>query len=498
MEVPFEVIDKASGDLLPHKFAPARFILIHSMLSHQQIINNRNAYNSYINRWGEECKILVGSRKIREGIDFKDILHQIILSLPNNILMLNQLFGRSVRNYSHINLPEAYRKVMVYILTNTFADGSMGPELLDYKNKVDDFIKVREIDKIFNEVAIDGYILNTAERLAKSQNADSAGSSELENIGPSKFDNSADYIKYKNVPINNTMYLALDSYHEELDTTKYLLKRAFMFSNVWKIDELWEYIKQQPSTPNAANFDYKYFLVALDTYNNVIIRGDYVLYNIDDIMAFDKKQNEIFSYKFTHFSLSKDKSLEDEIIALKQVVKQFTLLNSYHLYEKYLIDIHIELMRNSFANPMPIIIEFYSNIFTYFSAKDLAITNDTAPIGYFHIGHINYYFNNSWNEQNYTITYNENNILIGKYVEDMKFKLRPPNSGIDVKDARKRLDGIVCKSINKQNIMVYVKKLSIKLPSSGERIHDVCQMIKHELIRRESIKMNKLKWVYLN
>ena len=63
-------------------------------------------------------KIIIGSRKIKEGIDFKEVRNLYVLTLPFNISNLIQVIGRGVRNESHTRLPADQRYVNLYILVS--------------------------------------------------------------------------------------------------------------------------------------------------------------------------------------------------------------------------------------------------------------------------------------------------------------------------------------------------------------------------------------------
>lgn len=70
--------------------------------------------NSKENRYGKLCRIIIGSRKIAEGITLKNVRQMHIASPHWNIPSLAQALGRGFRVGSHNNLPKDERKVDIY------------------------------------------------------------------------------------------------------------------------------------------------------------------------------------------------------------------------------------------------------------------------------------------------------------------------------------------------------------------------------------------------
>ena len=70
--------------------------------------------NSKENRYGQNIKVLLGTKAITEGIDFKNIRQVHLLEPWYNNNRANQVIGRAVRNCSHKDLPLEERNVEVY------------------------------------------------------------------------------------------------------------------------------------------------------------------------------------------------------------------------------------------------------------------------------------------------------------------------------------------------------------------------------------------------
>jgi hypothetical protein len=500
----------------PHRFVPARFTMIHSILSNSAARNNLELFNRVSNKWGEECKILIGSRKIREGVDFKAVMTQIILSMPNSILIYLQLIGRTVRNFSHNDMPPELRYVKLHTLVSSFAadsgiSGELSVEEQDYMNKVQDYMIVQQYDKIMNRVAVDIHILDTAKRMSEKVRANNELNGVAEDIGPLTYDAPGRELVARDM-IKNATYLALERYDEEVDTLRYLIGYSFTKSHIWKIEDMWNFIQKQPGTPNPANFNFKYFLNVLHTFPRTNLLSDYVLLGINDIEDFYKVGAKKLNTKFSHFYLNKATTLAVDIMehvaGLNGGIARLSLLNCYKIYESYFFEIHLDLLRSTLSDASvgaeakrrrEYVLAFYANIFKLFTQKDLGFSTGVGKIiGYYYDGNIHYYNMNVWSTIPYLLEVIENNIVIGQYTNNMKFKIRDPinKQEKNIGDARKQIEGIVCQSKQKEDILYYINKLSIKIVGPP-KIGNLCTILREELIRRESIKMNKVKWVYL-
>jgi len=100
-----------------HEFRRARYILLtgdtnvslietESLIS---IINNEN------NKYGEEVKVIIGTRATGEGLDFKRIRQVHILEPWFNLSRIDQITGRASRFCSHTDLPKEERNVEIFL-----------------------------------------------------------------------------------------------------------------------------------------------------------------------------------------------------------------------------------------------------------------------------------------------------------------------------------------------------------------------------------------------
>lgn len=100
----------------PKDFKPARYTIISgdSRLSPSNDADMKMVRNS-ANAEGEVVKVVLISKAGSEGLDFKCIRQVHILEPWYNINRIEQIIGRSVRNFSHISLPFELRNVQIYM-----------------------------------------------------------------------------------------------------------------------------------------------------------------------------------------------------------------------------------------------------------------------------------------------------------------------------------------------------------------------------------------------
>lgn len=100
----------------PKDFKPAKYTIISgdSRLSPSNDADMK-AITNIDNADGEMIKVVLISKAGSEGLDFKCIRQVHILEPWYNINRIEQIIGRSVRNYSHIKLPFEQRNVQIYM-----------------------------------------------------------------------------------------------------------------------------------------------------------------------------------------------------------------------------------------------------------------------------------------------------------------------------------------------------------------------------------------------
>jgi superfamily II DNA or RNA helicase len=130
------------------------------------IISTINAEN---NKDGAVIKVILGTRKISEGVDFKNIRQVHIMEPWYNLNRIQQVIGRAVRNYSHDALEDAKRNTTVFYHCNKYStvvppkkQTKVNPPLLRethnervYKIAIHKQRKVSEIERLLKQHAFD-------------------------------------------------------------------------------------------------------------------------------------------------------------------------------------------------------------------------------------------------------------------------------------------------------------------------------------------------------
>ena len=244
-----------------HEFAPARFIILHGDIDKTTMDRSIEKYNSMDNLYGQNYKVLVGSKMIREAYDFNSVQHLWIMSVPTNIPQLIQIFGRPIRKNSHINLPLEEQEVRIRIYVSSTPDGKeLSYEESRYYEKLKDYLVIQQLDMVFNENAIDATIhrqtIYPDEAIAKKTEP---------GIGALYFKPSN--IFSDEVKISDVSSFKVFHADHEMELLVYIIKRLFIEqSPVWKYDTLWEMVQHPPFevAVNTSAFDEENFAIALD------------------------------------------------------------------------------------------------------------------------------------------------------------------------------------------------------------------------------------------
>jgi hypothetical protein len=107
-----------------HDYSPARYAVVAGTMDRSSQERTLGQFNRPSNIDGLEIRVLLGSMVIVEGLDFKAVRFQFLLSIARNIPMLIQILGRSHRRGAHAGLPAEERKVETRIYLNGSAKGT--------------------------------------------------------------------------------------------------------------------------------------------------------------------------------------------------------------------------------------------------------------------------------------------------------------------------------------------------------------------------------------
>jgi len=140
-----------------HEYTPARFVVAHSDIDRSLMLRSLARYNAAANRDGYQFRVVVGSKVIREGLNFRAVRHQLNASLPTDYPTFIQVFGRVARKFSHSELPEDQRDVSIRIFVSARADGRPSPELQRYADKGREYLVIQEVERALRTYAVDGF-----------------------------------------------------------------------------------------------------------------------------------------------------------------------------------------------------------------------------------------------------------------------------------------------------------------------------------------------------
>ena len=147
-----------------HTYMPARFAVAHSDIDRAEMLRSISRFNSVENLDGHLCRVLIGSKVVREGLNFRAVRHMFVMSMPTDYPTLLQVFGRVVRKDSHRELPAAQRDVRIRVYVGVLGRSGSDrappatPELQRYIDKGQEFLVIQRVEQALHAGAVDGYI----------------------------------------------------------------------------------------------------------------------------------------------------------------------------------------------------------------------------------------------------------------------------------------------------------------------------------------------------
>ena len=479
-----------------HDFKPCRFIVAHSNINKITLKRNIAKFNDISNLYGNEIKIIMGSRIIQEGLNFKAIRHQFILSLPINFPILIQVLGRVVRKYSHIDLPEEFRTVHINIYAHDI-------EIPRYEYKAKEYLVIQEVERAIRINAVDNFINykknviieNTLESLAfKPKNI--------------------------NLPLVTSKYF--DAYKYNFDEINILIRLITMLFNirpVWTLTDLIKSIKESDVNYNTDLIDTLNIELAISKIPNIHNIGKYLIKSDNlDVECYIRNYTPTkmisinLSQYYSKSSFGKEFNNIMESYEEKYIHKQIEL-SLVELPEKF----HIELLKQIVLNKLN-----HNKIIDLYKRFKILIFNHNKPIGYIDNISVNIYDGEWKNEpfDKYGIErrYDENKIIIGYVVSEnleTKLKLRNPISNIKYSDMRNICKGMVCEHHNREDLIELLMQLRKLSPdksyahyydtnTSKVKSYNLCTSIKLYLLFLEEKSRNMvngmssgIRWLYL-
>lgn len=532
-----------------HRFMPARFLMVYGEMSPQDIDRVINLYDNPGNKEGYEYRLLLGSRVVNEGYDFKEIRYMYILSLPKDISTMIQVFGRAVRRHSHSRLPESERFVKIHILVSAFySESGLSPELLNYKRKLEVYLQIQEVEKQLRIHAIDNFI--NYHKMNTNKETTEATLEGLPYTPSIIFDP-------KNIKIPDYLdtYYRYGYIQQEIKAITIIIKKLFSHQPVWKYDDLERTILNPDmifgTQYNHTTFDPSSIKISMYL---LLHRSDVKLnqmvdmtYNTDIPYIVIANEIRVIVYREPYYILAPIDKLGIPVLDYNQWmlsgeanVSTKIDLNKYihktsrekmtetinNILDKYKSDLHMSLVElpidhhyhildmiidgctNSTCQAMALLYKdigvllYKTDFITDDVAKTYGMANISAtkPIGY-RAGAVAYIgigedkievpvgvFN--------TLERPENQKLIG-YLKGDGFLLRMPMEHLVIhKDRRKINKGAICSTYTAGQRRAFAQLLDIK----ERKYADLCEDIKKELLKRELRDRNNakgFKWFYL-
>lgn len=472
-----------------HTFSPARFFSIHYELDKNTIKRNIANFNSFSNVDGRLIKVLIGSRMIVEGYDFKAIRNLYILSVPNDISTLIQIFGRAVRRGSHLTLPSEKRDVKIHIMSNKY-------EIEIFKDKMKRYIEIQKVDREIRRNAIDN-CNNYIPQLMTESTIDSLPFEFSENCAIKK---------------SSSSFYAFNYGNELKEFIKMAILSLFSHTNYWKFEDILYALRNGLVKKFDANVDFidenivssalidlisrsittkikyfpPYFISSSDNKSD-IISFDIVTYLQKDIFEktfitnlskFDfinNKYHILLMYKSNFFIELCKRIIKDDIILDNQFIDMFIHFGILHRY----IDLDSELKKIINIAPET---RRKNKIIAYSTDKSTYVYDKTKTWKSFRIGF-------------FPIIKNPDNGDIVGFVEDQKFKIRPSKKEMEIiEDARTIESGSVCESNKKQILEQILFKLGVEFDSDEDSTKKICMMIFNALLEREMVHQDEKTW----
>ena len=485
-----------------HDFKPIRFISITGLTEKNMQKNLLELFNSDSNIYGEEIKICIGSKVIREGLNFKAIRHQIILALPISIPILIQVLGRAVRHASHIKLPVEYRNVHVRIYVSYSTKYSANHEINRYTAKSKSYMQIQKIELALREGAIDGFVNYSKMKKSFEKNTLESLKYIPDIIDPKPLDNKSSFYAYYSI--------------KEVHLLKKIILLCFKQYPAWTYDDLWEMVKTNRidnTQYNISAVEEGNFVLALSLvckHNNIAPLEMnntklYIITYIDEkgkkVVDYDSHIRKFVEPKCINVSLNRYlQSNKEQIFQriyqnLKDYTRFITQKNSefhYRLIEKIIIgEIEDPIAKKIYLDTKIMITD------KSFQKEDLVYTFKCKTKSHKHDETC--WTSDFLHKHNISERINENDKVIGDLTENNKiiqFKLRPPITQRFV-DARSIYTGVICHTISRPELEKYIKLLNIEIDKNSTS-QNMCQIIYDHMYDKEieSRKKNGIRWMY--
>jgi hypothetical protein len=271
-----------------HEYYPARFAMAHSDIDKSTMEESIARFGQPENANGLRTKFIIGSKVLRETYTIPDVAEHVIMSLPRSIPVLIQVFGRTVRKNSHINLPPEKRRVNFSMLVTSTRDGKIpSPEEFKYFEKGKEYMLVQAYEQIINGSAIDApanrdiimpkellqeYFPTETEFDLREFTPKNKYATPIRRFGNLYFEPITEIPEYNLNELDTITFDAHSHNREEIEIITVIIKRLFLnTSGIYKYGSLWKAVQEPPFgvEVNPRLFNQLNFVIAL----NNLVRG---------------------------------------------------------------------------------------------------------------------------------------------------------------------------------------------------------------------------------
>lgn len=113
------------------------------------------AINSPKNKRGKDVRVIIGTRRIEQGITFKHVRQIHILTPWWNMNRNKQIIGRGSRTLSHANLPQREQNVTVFFHVGIGKNKTHSPDVHTYERALEKQRLIQEVEDVLRKNSID-------------------------------------------------------------------------------------------------------------------------------------------------------------------------------------------------------------------------------------------------------------------------------------------------------------------------------------------------------
>lgn len=533
-----------------HKFKQAKYIIITGDINTTEKNKLVDITRSDDNTYGENIKVIIGSRVMSQSVDFKNIRQIHLGNTWHNMSQIIQIIGRGSRFCSHINLDENNRNVTIFKYCCSI---NKDIETIDEKlwrtaeNK--DYV-IKQIERILKQNSVDCFLNKNANYFDKKKY---------------KYSNDIDYSSYcdydvceykcfsdtKGITDKTTYnYTELkDDKHKEIE---YYIKNYFIDNKYISIKKLFDYFKNIETNIiyniiskiiGYDNSKYPETIYHNDKVGYLLIKNDKLVFKeyedfINSVNLFDNKiKYENIDIKLNKIPkrIIKEKNdldinvIINELINLDKETVSYIIENIYFKNIQNIIEYFILYMKNNNINNIKLIPEKYKNIVLYFEKKLFQKKflseepTDNEYIGYTYLNEYYRLKNKSFSK----CSIDDKRILEKNfedyYIKKLNLEKKEANivgymsinkNKIDFKiidklsqNTKKRIDekvmkttiykGKVCSTYEKNNLQTIIDYLNIDVSKNKKLNREIiCKLIEIQLRKLEYNNKDNLRWFY--